>query len=88
MSEEFNEDDEALDLNDIFTDGFISEYTDFSSFAEFLAESPVEIRDQEDFDQMDMSEMDAYVSEVSQFEAWEDMQGEAVSLYTINQLGF
>ncbi len=42
---------------------------------------------QEDFEQMDMGEMDAFVSEVTKFDAWEDMQGEAVSLYTIKQLG-
>ena len=87
MKDDFFESEEELDLNDIFTDGFISEYTDFSSFAEFLAEAPIKIDNQEDFDQMDMGEMDAYVAEVSQFETWEDMQGEAVSLYTINQLG-
>ncbi len=87
MKDDFFESEEELDLNDVFTDGFISEYTDFSSFAEFLEEAPIKIGNQEDFDQMDMGEMDAYVAEVSQFETWEDMQGEAVSLYTINQLG-
>lgn len=86
MEDDFNN-EESLDLNDIFTDEFMSEYTDFESFGEFLAEAPVRIEDQDDFDNMDMSEMDAFVAEVTKFEAWEDMQGEAVSLYTINQLG-
>lgn len=87
MYDDIYNDDEALDLKDIFTDDFMSMYTEFQTFEEFLYESPVEIESQEDFDQMDMGAMDAYVSEVTQFEAWEDMQGEAVSLYTINQLG-
>src|SRR5690625_400804 len=86
MEDDFDN-EESLDLNDIFTDEFMSEYTDFESFGEFLAEAPVRIEDQDDFDNMDMSEMDAFVAEVTKFEAWEDMQGEAVSLYTINQLG-
>src|SRR5699024_3655563 len=86
MEDDFNS-EESLDLNDIFTDEFMSEYTDFESFGEFLAEAPARIEDQDDFDNMDMSEMDAFVAEVTKFEAWEDMQGEAVSLYTINQLG-
>src|SRR5690625_6953784 len=84
MEDDFNS-EESLDLNDIFTDEFMSEYTDFESFGEFLAEAPVRIEDQDDFDNMDMSEMDAFVAEVTKFEAWEDMQGEAVSLYTINR---
>src|SRR5699024_1140927 len=86
MEDDFDN-EESLDLNDIFTDEFMSEYTDFESFGEFLAEAPVRIEDQDDFDNMDMSEMDAFVAEVTKFEAWEDMQGDAVSLYTINQLG-
>lgn len=79
--------EEALDLKDVFTEEFMSEYTDYPNIETFLAESPVEIETQEDFEQMDMGEMDAFVSEVTKFDAWEDMQGEAVSLYTIKQLG-
>lgn len=79
--------EEELDLKDVFTDEFMSEYTDYQTFEEFLSESPVQINSQEDFDQMDIGEMDVFVNEVTQFEAWEDMQGEAVSLYTIKQLG-
>ncbi len=87
MNEDYFDAGEELDLKDIFTEEFMSKYTDFTSFEAFLSESPIEIETQEDFDEMNMSEMDAWVQEVTQFEAWEDMQGEAVSLYTINQLG-
>lgn len=80
-------DEDAIDLNAIFTTEFMSEYTEFDTFVEFLEEGPIEIYDQADFDAMDIGEMDAWVSEVTKFESWEDMQGEAVSLYTINQLG-
>src|SRR5699024_2708400 len=86
MEDDFNN-EESLDLNDILTDELMSEYTDFESIGKFLDEALIRIEDHDDFDNMYMSEMDAFVAEVTKFEAWEDMQGEAVSLYTINQLG-
>src|SRR5699024_7891751 len=86
MEDDFDN-EESLDLSDIFTDEFMSEYTAFASCGELLAECPVRIEDHDDVDNVDTSEMHAFVAEVTKVEAWEVMQGEPVRIYTSNQLG-
>ncbi|OXM17328.1 hypothetical protein [Paenibacillus herberti] len=64
-------------LKDLMNESFMKRNTQFSSLDEFLDASPFEINSNEDFKKIDETELNAYVSDKTNFSTWEEMQGEA-----------
>lgn len=75
-------------LKDLLTNSFMRRHSRFSSFDRFLASSPFKVKTSDDFDAIPDSEMDAYVSSVTDFKSWEDMLGEATQEYISRKMGF
>ncbi|WP_069997741.1 hypothetical protein [Cellulosilyticum sp. I15G10I2] len=85
---------EALDgehevtFEDLFVEDFMASCTQFSSIDELFEKSPFVVNSPEDFEAIPDDELDTYISEVTQFESWEDMLSEAGAQYAARQLGF
>lgn len=71
----------------IFSEDFMSKYTNFDSISEFLKSSPEAISNAEEFDKADETILDAFVSEQTIFSTWEEMMGKAGEDLIIRQLG-
>lgn len=84
--EEFGASDD-VELADLFNHAFMMEFTEFDSFGDFLEAGGFVIESQADLDDLDISAMDEWVELNTQFDSWETMQGEALAIYTLNELG-
>ncbi|WP_435348608.1 hypothetical protein [Haloarchaeobius sp. HRN-SO-5] len=67
------QDEERLTVEDLFFDGFVTEYTDFDSFDGFVDESPWTIESASDFEDVPRDALDEYVAENTEFENWKWM---------------
>lgn len=75
-------------LNELLPRTFMQKHSRFSSFDQFLDESPFTVETSEDFDAIPNAEMDTYVSSVTDFDSWEDMLDEATQEYVSRKMGF
>ncbi|KZE67035.1 hypothetical protein AWM68_19790 [Fictibacillus phosphorivorans] len=82
------EDGKSVDFNQLFNQGFMVEYTDFKSIDEFFEKSPFTVNTQEDLEQLDESQLDGWVKEITRFSTWEEMLGKAGTEHLAKELGF
>ena len=75
-------------FNDLFTRSFMSKYTNFSTFDEFLNAGNFIVNSQEDFEAIPDDDMDCHVQGTTKFSSWEEMLGSATEKYVAKQLGF
>lgn len=87
MRAEALEGEHEVSFEALFTTTFMSANTKFTSFNDLLDASPFQVNSVEDFKAIPDDEFDAYISTVTNFSSWEEMQEEATIQYTINQLG-
>lgn len=78
-------DNVAFDV--LFSNSFMSKYTNFSSFDEFLEAGGFNVETQEDFEAIPDDDFDKHVSESTKFSSWEEMLQEAGTLHVKKQLG-
>lgn len=60
-------------IKEIFTDGFMKEYTSFESIQEFVDKSPADFSSQESFKSRDTESFNKFISNNSKFSSWEEM---------------
>lgn len=70
----------------LFTSSFMQQYTKFESYDAFLDNSGFDVSSQESMDAIPGEEMDKYVAENTDFDSWEEMQGQAVDEYLADGL--
>lgn len=75
-----------VSLEVLFNSDFIQRNTNFSNMQEFFDKSPFEIKSQEDFEKLDVSELDGYVQENTKFKSWDEMKKKAGEEYVAKQL--
>lgn len=84
---------EALDgrhnvpVSELLTDGFVSQYTSFSSVDEMFTASGFKIETQEDFAAVPDTEWDNYIRSISRFDGWQSMLGAAGQEWAKRKLG-
>jgi len=76
-----------IKFDELFNDSFMNDNTKFDTIDKFFDNSPFEIKTQEDFDNLDESQLDIYVNENSVFSTWEEMKKTAGALYAKKELG-
>lgn len=64
-------------FKELFNDEFVSQHTKFSSISDFLEPSGLDFSSQEAFRNIDISALDKYISENSDFSSWEEMKSVA-----------
>lgn len=78
----------SVDFKDLFTQNFMTRYTNFTNITEFFEESPFEFETQKEFESIDEKRLDEYVQQQSKFESWKDMFSTAGKEYVVKKLGF
>ena len=71
---------------DIFDTSFMNTYTKFSNINDFFNNGGFSINSKEDFENINETDLDKYVSENSSFSNWNEMQKTASVEYTKKQL--
>lgn len=67
----------SYSFKEIFNDDFMKEHTKFSSISDFLESSGLDFSSQEAFRNVDITKLDAYIAENSDFSSWEEMKSAA-----------
>lgn len=78
----------SVDFKDLFTQNFMTKYTNFNNISEFFEESPFEFKTQEEFESIDENQLDEYVRKQSKLDSWQDMFSTAGKEYVAKKLGF
>jgi hypothetical protein len=82
----FGDVEPAVDLEEFFDPAFMREHTEFESFAAFCAESPWEVEERADLEDVPVDELDGYVAETTAFDSWVAMRNEAAERAVVERL--
>ena len=75
-------------FRDIFTAEFMENNTDFNSINQMFKQSDFEIRNEEDFNNLDENKLNCYVAENTDFSDWDEMTEKAISEWVKKELKF
>ncbi len=78
----------TISFDELFTFSFMTKYTQYESFDEFLKAGGFEVNSQEDFEAIPDADMDTYVSKMTSFRSWQNMLDKATEQYISKKLGF
>lgn len=76
-----------VDFDELFTEEFMLEHANLSSFDAFLKQGNFEVNSEEDFVNIPDDVFDEYVSKYTDFPNWEEMLGTATEEYALKYLG-
>ena len=74
----------SVPFNELFHDGFMQSYTNFSNIDEFVEKSGFDFSNMESIDE---NELDSFIKENWSFDSWNSMKSKAAGLWTKKQLG-
>ncbi|TKX69257.1 hypothetical protein [Halorubrum sp. SP9] len=74
-------------ITDLFPPRFMTQYSEYEDFGEFIEDSPWTVESADDFEGIPEDEWDDYVRENTTFDGWENMQETAGSEWAKRQLG-
>lgn len=75
-------------FDEIFSEKFMCENSNFSSIEDFLKSSPENISTAEELEKADETILDIFVSNQTKFSSWKEMLAEAQKALLISRLGF
>lgn len=75
-------------FDEIFSEKFMCENSNFSSIEDFLKSSPENISTAEELEKADETILDTFVSNQTKFSSWKEMLAEAQKVLLISRLGF
>lgn len=78
----------CVSFEELFTEEFMEENTDFSSIDDLLEAGGFHADTNEEFEAIPEDELDEHIARTTKFETWEDMLSEATQQYLTDQLGF
>ena len=70
----------GISLDELFTQNFMKKYTKFSNINDFFDNSPFDIKNQSDFDNLDEDKLDKYINNETTFSNWQDFAGKAAEI--------
>jgi hypothetical protein len=73
-------------MTELFPPDFMTNYTEFEDFDQFLERSRWEIETQADFEEIPEDQFDEYVDERTGFDSWETMLSAAGREYVMRQV--
>lgn len=73
-------------FDQLFSDEFMSKNSKFNTITEFFDKSPIEIKSQEDFDNLEKSKLDTYTNENTHYPYWLDFAQAAAKEYAAKKL--
>lgn len=76
----------SVSFGQLFTESFMTKYTQFSSIDELFESGGFKVDNEEDFDAIPDAELDEHVRKTTNFESWEDMLNEAGAEYVAREL--
>ena len=83
------EEGKNISLNDIMTDDFVNEHTDYNTFEDFLIASELISEGEEITEEiLNSNDFDEHVKKNTSFGSWQDMLQTASVEYMKRQLGF
>ncbi|EMA72646.1 hypothetical protein [Halorubrum distributum] len=77
-----------IEFEELFSHSFMRQYTKFDGIEEFFEESPWEVEDEEDFEEIPDDEFDEYVENTTILASWESMVEKAVEKWMADQIDF
>lgn len=77
-----------ISFSELFTDDFVSRFTDYQSLDEMFNDSGFKIDSMEDFQSIPDELWNEFIRTHSQFNCWEEMRDAAMNEWTAKQLGF
>ncbi|MFD4491688.1 hypothetical protein [Lysinibacillus fusiformis] len=77
-----------VSFDELFNKAFMSKYTKYNSFDDFLKAGNFIVETEEDFEAIPDNEFDEHVLNHSSFEDWQTMLDTASSEYFVTKLGF
>ena len=69
------------ELEKLLTDDFVSSHTPYKNADDFFSSSDIEFNGQEEFDSLDVSKLNDWVSANSKFKSWVDFLQAAYDFY-------
>lgn len=75
-------------FDEIFSEKFMRENSNFSSIEDFLKSSPENISTAEELEKADETILDTFVLNQTKFSSWKEMLAEAQKALLISHLGF
>ena len=81
VKEESNRLSDDVPFTVLFTDYFMSKYTNFQSFKELLTAGNYEVNSKKDFEDIPKDDFDKYIAQCTRFESWKDMYSKASKNY-------
>lgn len=76
----------SYSFKEVFTDEFVSQHTKFQNISDFLESSGLDFSSQESFRNIDVNQLDKYISENSDFASWEEMKSAAGKLFIASKI--
>ena len=76
-----------VSFGDLFTEQFMQEHTDTTSFGDFINNSQWTVESEQDFEAIPEGEFDEYVRDHSDFNSWENMSGAAGTEWVAREIG-
>ena len=84
--EDFNG-EHQVNVEDLFSPGFVSSHTQFNSLDELYSASPLEEPSVQAFDDYEGDDLDAFISSNSDFDTWAQMKKSAVAEWAKDKIG-
>lgn len=75
-------------FDEIFSEKFMCENSNFSSIEDFLKSSPENISTAEELEKADETILDIFVSNQTKFSSWKEMMSAAAKILIMKKLGF
>lgn len=75
-----------IPMTELFTDNFMTSYTEFSSLEEFFDESPWVVESESDFEAIPADKFDTYVDKHTDFDSWDAMLHAAGREYILREV--
>lgn len=66
-------------FKDLFTEDFMTEYTNFDNINQMFRESDFEIYNGKDFDNIPENELNSFINETTEFSNWDEMIEKAIT---------
>ncbi len=76
---------QLIEFDKVFNISFMRKYTNYKTFAKFLAGGKFNITCQKDFEELPEDLMDKHVSKNTQFKTWQEMLDFATDKYIISK---
>ncbi|MDX5982240.1 hypothetical protein SIL77_13330 [Exiguobacterium profundum] len=80
------EGNQSVPLDELMADSFIQEHTDYLNFDSWFQAGGFSAESNEEFNAIDESDLDQYVSTSTSFEDWQDMLRAAAGAWGLNRI--